>query len=485
MHRIVIVGGGISGLATAHRLDELSRAQRLPLAITLLEASERFGGAIHTETRDGFLLEGGPDAFMVERPWALELCRRLGIADELIETQPGCRRSFIVRRGRLVPVPEGWYLIAPSNLWALVQTPLLSWPGKLRMACEPLVPARRDSHDESVGGFIRRRFGQEVLERIGQPMLAGIYTADPDRLSLQATMPRFQEMEQRNGSILKALWATARRAPQGAVRAASGPRYSLFATFRHGMRTLVDRLIQQMLQMPEVSLRRSAPVARIAHDGSWTVTLQGGSSLQAEHLCLALPAHQAAILLRSCATDLSQALGSIPYESVATVNLGFRTTDIPRTLQGFGMVVPALERRRIVGCTFSSVKFAGRAPDTCALLRAFVGGAGHRQLVERDDDALGAAVREELRDLLGIMAVPLFTSIQRHPQAMPQYEVGHLDRITAIDATLARYPGLWLAGNGYRGMGLPECIHQAEATAERIIATPTRDVAAQHCSSGR
>lgn len=481
MHRIVIVGGGISGLAIAHRLGELSRVHQQPLAVTLLEAREQFGGAIHTETRDGFLLEGGPDAFMVERPWALELCRRLGIADELIETQPGYRRSFIVRRGRLVPVPEGWYLIAPSNLRTLVQTPLLSWPGKLRMACEPLVPARRDLHDESVGSFIRRRLGQEVLERIGQPMLAGIYTADPDRLSLQATMPRFQEMERRHGSILKALRASA-HLPQGAVREASGPRYSLFATFRHGMRTLVDRLIQRM---PEESLRRGAPVARIARNDTWTVTLQDGSSLQAEHLCLALPAHQAAILLRPCAADLSHILGTIPYESVATVNLGFRTTDIPRTLQGFGMVVPALERRRIVGCTFSSVKFAGRAPETCTLLRAFVGGAAHRQLVERDDDALGAAVREELRDLLGIVAVPLFTSIHRHPQAMPQYEVGHLDRITAIDATLARYPGLWLTGNGYRGMGLPECIHQAEATAERIIASLTRDVAAQHCSSGR
>ena len=471
--RVVVIGGGISGLAVAHRLCELARAHQRPLAVTLLEAREQFGGAIHTETRDGFVLEGGPDAFMTERLWALELCRRLGIDDELIETQPACRRSFIVRRGRLVPVPEGWYLIAPSNLRTLVRTPLLSWPGKLRMACEPLVPARRDSHDESVGSFIRRRLGQEALERIGQPMLAGIYTADPERLSLQATMPRFQEMERRHGSILKGLRATA-RAPQGAVREASGPRYSLFATFRHGMRTLVDRLVQHMQQMPEVSLRYRAPVARIAHDGSWTVTLQDGSSLQAEHLCLALPAHQAASLLRPCAPDLSAALGSIPYESVATVNLGFRATDIPRTLQGFGMVVPALERRRIVGCTFSSVKFSGRAPETCVLLRAFVGGAAHRQLVERDDDALGEAVRGELRDLLGIVAVPLFTSIRRHPQAMPQYEVGHLDRITAIDAVLARYPGLWLTGNGYRGMGLPECIHQAEATAARIIASPTR-----------
>ncbi len=478
MKRVVIIGGGISGLAVAHRLTELSHERQVPLDITVLESQSRFGGVIETVEREGFILEGGPDAFLAQTPWARDLCRRVGLEHELIETQRESRRSFIVQRGKLLPVPEGFYLIAPSSLSAVFQLPFLSWRGRIRMACEPFVPVRAEEQDESVGSFISRRFGQETLTRIGQPMIAGIYTADPDRLSLQATMPTFHEMERQHGSVIRALRARARASNGRSVSTSpaqqggtSGPRYGLFLSLRRGMGSLVEALLRQM---HGVALHHSSPVTRIASSGcAWTVTLHDGRTLRADRLCLALPADKAASLLEPCARDLARQLAEIPYESVATVNLGFRQADAPQALAGFGFVIPASEGRRLVGCTCSSVKFSGRAPQGMVLVRAFVGGALHRELFHLDDAAMTQMVREELRDLLGIRADPVTLAVHRYPHAMPQYHVGHLARVAAIEETVRRYPGLHLAGNGFRGLGLPDCIRQAEQTAADMIASAT------------
>ncbi len=464
-HRVVIIGGGISGLALAHRLSELRRERHLPLELTLLEAGERFGGVLETEQREGWLLESGPDAFLSEKPWAIDLCRRLGIAEQLIETRPSFRRSYIFLHGRLVPIPQGWYLIAPSRLSTLWHTQLLSVRGKLRMACEPFIPARQSTADESVASFLRRRIGQEALERIGQPMIGGIYTADPETLSVQATFPRLAEMERTHGSIMRGLWAQHEPHRQ-ATDAASGPRYSLFLSLRDGLQTLVDALVRAM---PDVALRRNAAVTRISRTHAWTITLQDGETLEAETLCLALPAHRAARLLKDAVPPLAQRLATIPYASVATVNMAFRAADVPRPLDGFGVVIPAIEGRRIVGCTCASLKFPGRASEGTVLLRAFIGGALHRQWYELEDQAMAQMVREELRTLFGIERAPLTTLIRRSPQAMPQYLVGHLERVAAIEADVAQLPGLYLAGNGYHGIGIPDCIHRAELTAQRII----------------
>lgn len=474
--RIVIIGGGISGLAVAHRLVELGRQTHTPLAVTVLEARERLGGVIRTDARDGALLEAGPDAFITEKPHAVDLCRRLGLADELIGTQPACRRSFIVKDGRLIAVPEGWYLIAPGRVMTLWSTPLLSWRGKARMACEPFMPVRRYD-DESVASFVRRRFGREALERIGQPMIGGIYTADPEQLSLRAAMPKLADMEQRYGSVMGALRAhhgdrngattQARPGSDQHVARASGPRYSLFVTLRGGMRRLIEALAQSM---PEVTLRTRAVAARLIKGESWTVALADGARLDADLLCMALPAPSAASLVEPIDGALAEELRRIPYESVATVNMTFREADVPRPLNGFGFVVPAIERRPIIGCTFSSVKFAGRAQDGVVLVRAFVGGALNRQSFVLDDTAMRQAVLAQLKALLGIRAEPLMTSIARFPQAMPQYHVGHLARIDAIEHRVVQHSGLSLTGNAYRGIGIPDCIHQAGVTAERIMA---------------
>ena len=467
-HRVVIVGGGISGLALAHRLMERRRSHSAALDVTLLEAGPRFGGVIRTERRDGLLCEAGPDAFMAEQPWMTDLCRRLGIDDHMIPTQPSFRRSFIARRGRLLPVPEGWYLMAPMTWRAAFRMPLLSWRGKLRAACERFIPPSTGLGDESVAGFITRRFGRETLDRIGQPMMAGIYGGDAQQLSLGATLPTFAELERRHGSVLSGLRHRARRDATTALESAGGPRYALFFSFRDGMDTLIQALVSRLA---DVRLQCRSSVTRIERSpGGWIAHLDDGSRCEADSLCLALPAPRAARVLASHAPELSQELMTIPYEFAATVNLAARANEIPRPLTGFGVVVPASERRRILGCTFSSVKFSGRAPHATVLLRAFVGGALHHGVEALDDQALEQLVRDDLRDLLGLRAVPSLVSIARHRYAMPQYVIGHLERVASIESHTRRYPGLFLTGNGYRGIGLPECVHQAEQIAERIIA---------------
>ena len=474
--RIIIVGGGISGLTVAYRLSELSRNEELPLEIIVLEASSRLGGVIDSQRRDGFLLEGGPDSFISEKRAALNLSKRLGIEDEIIQTCESHRQSFVVRDGRLVPVPKGFYLIAPMRLANFFGSRLLSWAGKLRMAAEAFVPARRNASDESVASFVRRRFGREALERIGQPMVSGIYSADPERLSIQATFPKFQEMEQQYGSILGAFRARGKR--DHAAGKASGPRYSLFLSFRNGMRTLVEALIRRM---PDVTFRCHACVREVRLEGTPArITMESGEALDADVVCLALSAPQAAALTRPIAENLSDLLNQIPYESVATVNVAFSARDVPDQHLGFGFVVPKIENRAIVGCTFSSVKFGGRAPRGFVLLRVFVGGALHRNVIELDDQTLTQTVLSDLKSLLRFCAKPYSVSIRRFPRSMPQYQVGHLARVAAIEKELMRYPNLFLTGNAYRGIGIPDCIEQAEKTAEKMFAACHPEAANQN-----
>lgn len=463
MKRIVVIGGGISGLAAAHRLWELGRERNLHLQITVLEASPRLGGLIETEQRQEFLLEGGPDAFLSEKPWAVELCRRLGMEKELIPTNEGTRRSFIVWKGKMELLPEGFYLVAPVGWKALRDCPLLDWVGKLRVACEPFIPRRSGGGDESVASFIRRRLGVQVLERIVQPMVGGIYAADLEKLSVQAALPKFYRMEQEQGSILRAL----KKGSTAGAEKASGPRYGMFMAPRFGMTRLVEVLTRRML---EVELKTNHPAVGMERSGrNWTVRSRQGAAFQAEGVCVALPAHHAASLLNKTAPALARELESIPYESVATVSMAFRKEDLPVPLEGFGFVVPARQAQGIVGCTFSSAKFARRAPADSVLLRAFVGGALAPRAAEQDDATLRNALRELLKSTLGIQAEPRLTVVRRYPKSMPQYPVGHAERVERIEREATRLPALALAGNAYHGIGIPDCIHQAELAAERIL----------------
>ena len=467
--RIVVVGAGIAGLATAHRLVELSREGQRPIELQMVEAGRRLGGAIGTERTDGFVIESGPDSFISEKPWALKLCERIGLTPRLVRTREENRRTYVVHNGRLHALPDGFLLLAPTQFWPLVFTQLFTWPGKLRMALDLLLPRGPQRRDESLGSFVTRRLGRQALDRVAQPLVGGIYTADAEDLSLAATMPRFLEMERQSRSVIWAMWKAQRRMAAGmgeASRRLSGARWSLFVSVDDGMQSLIEALAQRL---PEGVVRLGSAVHSLRRDPhGWKILTGDSDAIEADAVVLATPAHQSARFVADLDPHLADELRGIPYASSATVSLAYGEEQIPHGLDGFGFVVPLVEARSVVACTYSSMKYPGRAPEGYALLRAFVGGAMQQSLFEQDDAAMVESVRRELRALLGITSEPLLTRIHRHPQAMPQYRVGHLDRMARIDAALAKHAGLAVAGNAYRGVGIPDCVHSGEMAAEAV-----------------
>lgn len=487
MKRVVIIGGGITGLAAANRIIELSENKQVHL--TLLESNDRLGGIIKTHSRDGFLIETGPDSFISEKPAALDLVNRLGLQSHLIETNRNHRRSFVVRAGQLRPVPTGFHLLAPAEFFPFLRSDIFSWSGKVRMVLEMALPrkAENGTPDESLAGFVRRRLGQEALERMAQPMIGGIYTADPEKLSLRATMPRFLEMEREHGSVIRALRKQNRSpsAMEGSARSTSGARYSLFLSLDRGMQLLTDTLAERIskphsqakISESQTPIRLRTSVEALALENSstagearvWKVRTTEGEIFTADALCLALPAHVTSRLLRPIDPQLADHLAEISYASSATLNLAYRRAAIPHQLDGFGFVVPFIERRSMIACTFSSVKLAGRAPEGFVLLRVFVGGALQQEMLELPEGELVSRVLSDLRDLLGIEAAPMFSELQRWERSMPQYHVGHLELVAKINERVASLPGLTIAGNAYSGPGLPDCIRSGETAADELL----------------
>jgi oxygen-dependent protoporphyrinogen oxidase len=460
--RIVVVGGGIAGLAAAHRFVELARESARPIDLTLVEAAGRLGGTIRTERTDGFLLEAGPDSFISEKPWALALAERIGLGPRLRRTDDRFRRTYVVRRGRLEALPDGFLLLAPTRVGPVLRSRVFSWRGKLRLGLDVVLPRRRASGDESLGSFVRRRLGREALERVAQPLVGGIYTADPDRLSLAATMPRFLALEQEHRSLILGLRRTARSQAAGA----SGARWSLFVTMADGMEELVTALAARV---PPGAIRLGTAVAAVTPkaDG-WRVELADGRGLPADGVVLAGPAPRMAAVVRDADGWLAGQLAAIPLASSATVALAYRRAAVRHALDGFGFVAPRIEGRIGMACTFSSVKYPGRAPHGFALLRVFVGGALQADLLARDDETLARLAQDDVAALLGISGPPVLSRVWRHPGTMPQYEVGHLDRVAAIETHLEALPGLGLAGGAYRGVGIADCVHSGENAAERL-----------------
>lgn len=462
--RVIVIGGGITGLSAAHRLSELGRDKNLNLEIILLERSDRLGGVISTVKRDGFTIDEGPDSFITSKPWGLNLTNRLGLDGELIETNPEKRRTYILHRGRLIPLPEGFFMLAPTMIMPFLKTPLFTWRGKMRMLMDLAIPKKAPA-DESLASFVRRRLGREALDLAAQPMISGVYTADPEKLSLRATMPQFLELEERHGSVIRGMYRNFRSVKKGAP-AGSGARYSLFVSFRYGMNTLVDAIVKKL---PEGSIRTGVAVEGIAqtYDG-WQISSDCGP-LDVSGVILATPAYVTAGLLGDTSSGCASLLRQIEYASSAVVIQAYRKDDIGRELDGFGFVVPRVEGSSIIACSFSSEKFPGRAPEGYTVMRVFVGGAVSPERYIPDDVRMTETVREELSEVLLIKSKPVFTIIKRYPNAMPQYHVGHMDLVEKINKEIRKLDGLEVAGNAFGGVGMPDCVNSGERAAERLL----------------
>lgn len=457
---VVVIGGGISGLATATRLVE-----RLdPGSVVLIEGESRLGGKIRTERIDGFVLEGGPDCFLATKPAGVELCRQLGIADRLVGTNPAMRRSYVKRDGRLHPLPDGITGLVPSRLMPLLTTGILSLRGRMRAGLELLVPRGGPTAEESVAAFSRRRFGTEAYDWLIEPLLSGIFAGNGEDLSLESTFPQLRETELRDGSLLKPL-LTARVRTRGPAAARAG-----FVTLPGGLGELVEALTARLTGTPVLTGTTVRSVRETVVGRGYRVELTDGRIIESDAVVLATPAHASAAMVGSLNPDLAGALRSIPFVSTATVSLAFARADIPAPLDGYGYVSPRVEGGPLVACTWTSNKFPGRVPPDTALVRCFVGRAGLDDVVQADDTVLLDLARRELRTVHGITAAPLLSRVVRWPGGMPQYTLGHRDRLARIEAQLAAHPGLHLAGASYRGVGIPDCIASAWAAADGIAA---------------
>jgi oxygen-dependent protoporphyrinogen oxidase len=461
--RVAVIGGGISGLATAHRLTELDNQIR----VSLLESADRLGGVLQTVHQDGYLLESAADNWITNIPYANKLCERIGLENELLGTRPTHRHAFVVRRGRLCKIPEGFVIMAPSRIWPVITTPILSPWGKFRMACEYLQRRRNTNGDESLADFVTRRFGKETYERLVQPLLGGIYTGDPHQLSLRATMPRFRQMEEKHGSLIRAVLHQAKQ-KKHADQSSSGGRYSMFVAPRDGISSLLDALATRL---PPDTVQLNSPVSQIRRheDDTWEVTAKGKEPQKFDAVVIATQAKAAARLTRDVDQGLSDDLGQIIHTSCVIAALAFRRADVSHPLDGFGFVVPKVENRQILSGSFSSVKYDGRAPDGMVLFRVFMGGAYQPELLDLDDDQLSRIAISEMSQLLGIRGPATLVRITRLRESMPQYYVGHLDRVADIKRHASQHPGLFLTGNAYQGVGIPFCVNCAEGTAESAM----------------
>ena len=468
---VVIVGGGISGLATAFSLLEQAAKTGLSLRCTILESGSSWGGKIVTHRIGDIVTEAGPDSFLSQKQAGLDLCMKLGLADQLINTNETAKKASVLYKGRLHDLPEGLLSFVPKQLGPFLRSGLLNWTGLARMGLEIAVPPGPSTGDESLAGFLRRRFGAQAFERVLEPLMSGIYAGDAEQMSLRATFPRFFELEQQYGSVARGMMVAKKTA---APVSAGQPRRTMFVSLKRGLGELVTALTDRLMQQG-VDLRLGCQVDALrvrSHElGRWMydLILQDGSALSAESVVLATPAFVSAELLRPLTPIAGGLLDLIPYSSTATIAMTFPSQAVTGGVGGFGFIVPRVEGRDLIAATWTSLKWPHRAPAHQLLVRCYVGGVGREEILRFDDGQLTATVRSELHALCGISAEPMYTEVNRWWKGMPQYTLGHLDRLTQLDAALSRYPGLVLTGAGYRGVGIPDCIRDGAVAAERVM----------------
>lgn len=465
MKRIAIIGSGISGLSAAFTLEQKRRAG-VPLEYVVYESGPRLGGVLVTEHADGCVVEAGPDSFLTEKPWAADLCRQVGLGDQLIGSNDADRKTYILVKGKLVVIPDGLMFMVPTKILPTVFSPLFSLGTKLRMAREWFHPPHKAHADETVSSMVERHYGPEMVDRLADPLLSGVYGGEASQLSVRAVLPRFAEMEAKHGSLGRAMLAARKRIP-----APASPR-PLFTSLRDGMQSLVDRLVTQL---SAAALRTRSTVQSIQiQDGGWLVSAGYGSD-QFDAVIVATPAPAAAALLQGASAGLASELAAIQYTSSVTVNLGYNRQVRDSLPPGFGFLVPRSEGRQMLAATFVHNKFPHRAPEDRGLLRCFVGGARNEQILQASDDEILRIVRKELGHIIGLTAEPLFTRVYKWRGAMAQYGVGHLERLERIELLRRQLPGLALAGNGYRGIGVPDCVRSGADAAAQVLSDYPRN----------
>jgi oxygen-dependent protoporphyrinogen oxidase len=460
MKRIAIVGGGISGLAAAFALEERRRAGD-SLEYAIYESGPRFGGVLATDQVDGCQVEAGPDSFLTEKPWVADLCRRLGIEDQLIGSNDGGRKTYILVKGKLTPMPDGLMFMVPTRLAPTLLSTLFSPATKFRMMREWRFSPRPSRNDESVAALVERHYGAEMVERLADPLLSGVYGGEAAQLSVRAVLPRFVEMESKYGSLGRGMLAVRKNVKTGQSA------LPIFSSLKGGMQQLAEALVARL---PVDVLRVMSPVQAVQkQDRGWVVSA-GYASDQFDAVIVATSATAAAPLFEITSAVLASELKAIPYSSSMTVALGFDKEVRAALPAGFGFLVPHSEGKRMLATTFVHNKFPDRAPEDRALIRCFLGGTRDEAVLQLPDDEILGIVREELRQILGLNAEPLFTRIYRWRGAMAQYIVGHLERVQRIESLLKQLPGLALAGNAYRGIGVPDCVRSGEKAAQQVLA---------------
>jgi protoporphyrinogen/coproporphyrinogen III oxidase len=463
MKRIAIIGGGISGLSTAYALER-KRRQGVPVEYTLYEARARLGGVLVTDRVDGCLIEAGPDSFLTEKPWAADLCRELGMGEQLIGSNDKDRKTYMLARSQLIELPDGLMFMVPTKIMPIVRSPLFSMKTKLHMVREWFHPPHRANGDETVASLIGRHYGPEMVDLLADPLLSGVYGGEASQLSVRAVLPRFADMEAKHGSLTRAMLAARR----SAVPSADGPSRPLFTSLKEGMQQMVEGLVAQL---STDSVNTGTMVQAISLEaGGWIVSA-GLKSDQFDAVILALPAQAAADLLGLASRELAVELRGVNYSSSVTVALGYDQKVRQSLPPGFGFLVPRSQGKRMLAATFVHNKFPHRTPDDRALIRCFLGGARDEQVVALPEDAILRIVRLELKEIIGIRAEPLFVRVFKWKGAMAQYGVGHLERLQRIESLRQKLPGLALAGNGYNGIGVPDCVHSGTRAAEETLKT--------------
>ncbi len=479
MKRLAVIGGGISGLAAAYMLQKELDAGR-NLDYMLLEAGDRLGGVIVTEKINGFLIEGGPDCFISTKPQVIQLANELGIGDQLINSSEENRGTYIYSDGTLHELPDGVMTMVPTKLGPFLKTDLISWPGKLRAALDLVIPRKRNGEEESVAQFVTRRLGKEILDKIAEPLVGGIHASDPETMSLESTFPRFIEMEKEYGSLIKGSLASMQKARQAKAKTASkrppGPRRTFFVGMKGGLQQLTDMLASR-LQADRIMTGTKVESIR-KQDGGYLIHLADRKPILADAIVLATPAFASAQIVGELDKSLAGELDQIPYVDAATISLGFNKADLKAVPRGYGVIVPLAANRRLMAATWSSNKWANRAEEGYFLVRGFVGGSRNQQYVDLDDQALIDLVREELKIIAGIEAEPHVTRIFRWRKGMAQYTMGHTKRVAEIQRRCSSWPGLFLAGNAYHGVGLSDCIKHGQEAAKAASAFLLDDIGA-------